>query len=188
MKLQKSIFKVPALALALLIVPMSCTKEEAEPNTELNAISAKTQVETLDDQLKKVTKAAMRFHSFEQARKAGYADPLPFNPSPYVPHMGYHYINVGLMDGKFEMEKPEILLYVPNEQGKLKLVAVEYAVPKVLSETPPEGFVGDEDHWHFNPNVAGGSWTLHAWVVKENPDGVFAEFNPEVPASDPSQN
>ena len=129
----------------------------------------------------------MRFHSFEQAKKLGYAEPSPFNPSPYIPNMGYHYTNMGLLDGTFDMEQPEILLYVPNEVGKLKLVGVEYAVPVALSETPPEGFIGNDDHWEYNPNVAGGAWTLHAWVVLENPEGVFAPANPEVPVLNPTQ-
>ena len=143
--------------------------------------------ETLADQLETVRKLAIPFHSFKQAEKVGYADPSPFNPSPYVPHMGFHYTNGSLLDGTFELDKPEILLYVPNEQGKLKLVGVEYAVPGPPDSTPPEGFVGNEDHWHYNPNVAGGAWTLHVWVVLENPNGIFAELNPNVPAENSAE-
>ena len=171
-----------------VLIFSSCSKEEMTVESELSFTEAKSKTETLETQLKKVKKVAMRFHSFEQAEKAGYADPFPFNPSPYVPNMGFHYINVGLMDTTFELEKPEILLYVPNKQGKLKLVGVEYAVPGPEDSSPPEGFVGDDDHWHYNPNVAGGSWTLHAWVVLDNPDGVFAAFNPNVPAANPAGN
>lgn len=187
--MKKSSTKIGVIAmLAILLTGFSCSKEEGTMDEELNAVAAKTKIETLESQLKKVKKAVMRFHSFEQAKKAGYADSYTFNPSPYVPNMGFHYINVGLIDGEFDMEKPEILLYVPNEQGQLKLVGVEYAVPKAISPTPPEGFIGNMDHWDDNPNVAGGSWTLHAWIVMDNPDGVFAEFNPNVPVSDPSLN
>ncbi|WP_420602806.1 hypothetical protein [Flagellimonas sp.] len=165
----------------------SCSKEDATFD-ELTSTASKTKIESVEDQLKRVKQMAMRFHSFEQAAKAGYAEPFPFNPSPYVPNMGFHYSNVSLMDGVFELEKPEILLYVPNEHGKLKLVGVEYAVPAPEDSMPPEGFIGDDDHWHYNPNVAGGSWTLHAWVVMDNPDGVFAAFNPNVPVENPAEN
>lgn len=173
--------------LSLLSVT-ACVKDDYNNETNLQSENLKVKLPDLESQLKKVRKAATHFHSFEQAKKAFYVDFYPFNPSPYVPNMGFHYINVGLIDGEFNMEKPEILLYVPNQQGKLKLVGVEYAVPKSISPTPPEGFVGDDDHWDDNPNVAGGSWTLHAWVVMENPNGVFAENNPNVPVSDPSDN
>lgn len=186
MKTTHRTFKLSLAVLASALLLFSCSKETTEITPQLELAAAKSKLPTLDGQLKSVKKAVMRFHSFEQAKKQGYADPFPFNPSPYVPNMGFHYINVGLLDGTFELEKPEILLYVPNEQGKLKLVGVEYAVPGPPDSTPPEGFFGDEDHWHYNTNVAGGSWTLHTWVVIDNPDGVFAEFNPNVPFSDPS--
>lgn len=186
MKTRTHLNQIVALC-CIVIFLISCTKDSISESDDLTVVTAKAKVETLKDQLKKVRKAVMRFHSFEQARKAGYAEDLPFNPSPYVPNMGYHYTNVDLMDGEFDMEKPEILLYVPNEQGKLKFVAVEYAVPVALSPEPPEGFLGDDDQWDFNPHVAGGAWTLHAWVVIDNPDGVFAPFNPNVPVSDPSE-
>ncbi|MEO2063906.1 MAG: hypothetical protein ABGW97_13055 [Christiangramia sp.] len=166
----------------------SCSMEDTATteNDLLTADLKAEKLENLEDQLKFVRQSTMKFHSFEQAAKAGYAEDLPFNPSPYVPQMGYHYINVGLMDGVFEMDKPEILLYVPNEDGELKLVGLEYAVPIAASPEAPEGFMGEQDHWVENPNVAGGAWTLHVWMPLENPDGIFAEFNPNVPLSDPS--
>ena len=35
----------------------------------------------------------------------------------YRKHMGYHYLNAGLLDDKFEVEKPELLLYAPDENN-----------------------------------------------------------------------
>lgn len=170
-----------------ILLLSSCSKEDTNIEGEIISADLKaSNLESLEDQLKYVRQSTMKFHSFEQAAKAGYAEDLPFNPSPYVPNMGYHYINVGLIDGTFEMDKPEILLYVPNEDGQLKLVGIEYAVPIAASPTPPEGFMGDEDHWAENPNVAGGSWTLHVWMPLENPDGIFAEMNPLVPTTEPT--
>lgn len=184
----KPISYLASIACLSLIVLLgsSCTQEIPDPELEVSAVSLKAGATTLEGELKTVRKAAMRYHSFQQAVRNGYADSYPFNPSPYVPQMGFHYINVGLMDGTFDMENPEILLYVPDAQGNLKLAGVEYAVPVALSPEAPEGFTGSEDHWEYNPNVAGGAWTLHAWVVLENPEGVFAPHNPNVPVSDPS--
>lgn len=178
--MKKSILS-SALALSFLFGLSACNKETLEDET-LIGTSLKGKTETLDSQLKQARRAAMKFNSFEQAQKANYE-----LASPYVPNMGYHYVNGALlMDGEFNVEEPEALLYVPNEQGKLKLVGIEYIVPGILSPEAPEGFIGDSDHWHFNPMVAGGSWTLHVWVVEDNPDGVFAPTSPKVPFSDPS--
>ncbi len=56
---------------------------------------------------------------------------------------------------------------------------MEYIVPGgfVDPDNPPELF-GE----HFHENTALGVWVLHAWIWKANPDGVFADFNPEVGA------
>lgn len=101
--------------------------------------------------------------------------------SGYVPNMGHHYLNPGLADSIFELEKPEIILYVPNTDGTMRMVVVEYAIIPEDPEnpgTPPEGFTGDQDEWYFNENI--GQWQLHVWTILENPDGIFAPFNPEI--------
>lgn len=189
--MKKLSFKNSGLALVLLLLTgsaqQSCTQENLDESVLLTA-EAKGRNANLKSELQLVKKHTARFNSFDQAAKEGYADPLPFNPSPYIPNMGFHYINVGKIDGTFEMTEPEILLYVPNEDGELKLVGIEYAVPMALSPEAPEGFSGYEDEWEANPNVAGGSWTLHVWLYKDNPNGIFAPHNPNVPVSNPAGN
>jgi hypothetical protein len=95
-----------------------------------------------------------------------------------VPHMGHHYMNPGYLDGNFEINKPEILVYSPHPvTGNMRLVAVEYAIPN--TEPQPEGFTGSYDVWDNNTGF--GLWLLHAWVWEYNPDGVFTGMNPNVP-------
>ena len=84
-------------------------------------------------------------------------------------------------DGTFELEKPEIILYVPNASGEMEMVAVEYAIVPADPENPgnpPVGFSGDLDEWHFNEMI--GQWQLHVWTILENPDGIFAPTNPVI--------
>ena len=69
-----------------------------------------------------------RYHSFEQAEQDGYAIRVgePCVASP-LGTMGVHALNAALMaDDAIDPVRPEILLYVPDEQGSLKLVGVEY--------------------------------------------------------------
>ena len=84
-----------------------------------------------------------------------------------------------LIDGKFEPEHPELLVYSPDANGKLQLVAVEYAVPLAASAHAPEGFEGSADTWV--PDVQFPLWTLHAWVWSPNPAGIFNPMNSRVP-------
>jgi len=104
-----------------------------------------------------------------------------FDASGFVPNMGHHYVLPPRMDGTFELEKPEIILYAPDNNGDMEFVAVEYAVPIEDLDNPglpPEGFTGNQDEWEINPHLS--QWQLHVWLVKENPDGIFAPTNPEI--------
>ena len=92
--------------------------------------------------------------------------------------MGHHYLNPAYADGIFELEKPEIILYVPDDNGDMQRVAVEYSIIPADPDnpgSPPEGFTGDLDQWHYNEMI--GQWQLHVWTVLPNPIGVFETFN-----------
>jgi len=116
--------------------------------------------------------ATARYNNFENALTDGYVD-----INVIVPEMGYHYLKVSNLDAVFEYAKPEILVYNKEENGRMKLVAVEYAVPISLSATPPAGFTGDNDIWSV---YQGTLWTLHAWVWEYNQLGVFNPTNPSI--------
>ncbi len=128
--------------------------------------------------LAQVRLATAKYHNVEAAKKAGY---VPV--SPCVECMGYHYANMGnLEDGKVgaggNARKPEVLLYAPSANGKLKLVGVEYLVfdtgqarPTLFGEVPFEGPMTHGLPQHYD---------LHVWTWKHNPDGIFTAHNPNV--------
>lgn len=151
-----------ALMLALLggvtLAPIACS-DPVGPDT--------------DDQLATVRDATEAFASLDAALAAGYVD-----INVVMQNMGHHYLKADLLDGEFELERPEILVYAPDAGGTMRLVAVEYAVPLDLAVNAPAGFKGNDDVWDRNETFQ--LWTLHAWVHLENPDGVFAPFNPMV--------
>lgn len=161
-----------------IVLGTACSTEELALSPEEQAADLKAKTTSVESQLERLTKKMQRFHNFKVAEAQGFVA-----VSPYIPHMGIHFGQLDRFDAEFILEEPEILLYVPEEDGSMRFVAVEYAVPVALSATPPEGFVGEDDHWEFNPNVAGGSWTLHVWMVEENPNGIFAPMNPNIPAA-----
>jgi len=123
-----------------------------------------------------VTAATAKYVDVEVATNEGF-----FDASGFVPYMGHHYVLPARMDGTFELEKPEIILYAPDSNGIMEFVAVEYAVPIEDLDNPglpPEGFTGDMDEWEINSHLS--QWQLHVWIVKENPNGVFAATNPDI--------
>jgi hypothetical protein len=133
------------------------------------------EAELWQPEMERLRAAITPYDFIEHAKHDGYDNEV----TGYRAHMGYHYLNATLLDNKFEVEKPELLLYAPDENNKLKFVAVEYAVPiEDLNNPPPvpKGFQGDDDVWEINTEFK--LWTLHVWVKLENPDGIFAPHNP----------
>ena len=99
--------------------------------------------------------------------------------------MGFHYGNVGLINGSASVDKPQLLLYEPEQNGRLRLVAVEYIIPYTFvprSAEPPVLF-----NQKFQQVDAFQLWGLHAWVWKANPSGIFASWNPTVNCAHTSQ-
>ena len=120
------------------------------------------------------------FHNFQTAVAAGWSaqiTPCMTDPGG-AGGMGFHYGNPALIDGSARVEEPELLLYEPEQNGRLRLVAVEYIIPYTAHSrdaTPPELF-GQK----FKQNDTFQLWGLHAWVWQHNPSGMFADWNPRV--------
>jgi len=122
-------------------------------------------------ELEQARAATARYRDIKNAIADGYT-----NIDVDVENMGHHYMKKELVDGKFEISKPEILVYHENDKGDMELGAVEYAVP--ITEPEPQGFTGSGDAWDHNTGFQ--LWLLHAWVWTFNPDGVFNPLNPLV--------
>jgi hypothetical protein len=126
--------------------------------------------------LRRVTAA---FQRFETARDAGWSAQITACMSdPAAGGMGVHYGNTALIDGTARVEEPELLLYEPEQNGRLRLVAVEYIIPYTAHarDAEPPVLFGQE----FQQVDSFQLWGLHAWVWKENPSGMFTPWNPNV--------
>ncbi|HEX7295452.1 MAG TPA: hypothetical protein VF251_06850 [Pyrinomonadaceae bacterium] len=144
-----------------------------------NTTSAK--VKTADDNLSPATKreitrarnATAKYHNFEVAYGEGYRF------LHCVEGEGAEYVNWSIVDCDFDIEHPEALHYI-EENGKKRLVGVEYVVPVACSATPPEGFSGDADEWEFEAEGL-PIWAVRAAIWFPNEEGMFAEHNPRIP-------
>jgi hypothetical protein len=122
-------------------------------------------------ELRQARFATAKYRDINNAIHDGYS-----NINVDVENMGHHFMNMNLVDGTFDIRKPEILVYNGLETGHPKLVAVEYAIP--LTDPKPEGFTGSADVWNGDSGFP--YWLLHAWVWEFNPDGVFNWTNPRI--------
>jgi hypothetical protein len=163
--------------------------------------------------LQEVKRATMRFKDVGVALAEGYIrDPADLCDTaemmgypPELGAMGVHYLRPDLLQPTSgpgervygeglhtDFREPSILIYEPQEDGSMRLVAVENLVWieawEAAGNTAPPTFHGvaydvmaddpatpvDEAH-HFEPH-----YDRHVWIHRSNPNGVFAQFNPKV--------
>jgi hypothetical protein len=103
--------------------------------------------------------------------------------------MGMHFLNAKLQgDGDVDVMQPEILLFEPLPGGKVRLTGADYLVDAAEWDSnpkhkgaPPE-LLGQLFHYFDSPNRFGLKpfYTLHVWAWKDNPNGTFANWNPNV--------
>lgn len=162
--------------------------------------------------LDQVRAATERFRDIKVALAEGYVrDPMNLcdtadmlgRPAP-LGAMGIHYFRPDLLgitgdnprvDGNgnhTDFLKPAVLIYEPQADGSLELVAVENLVFQkawhAAGHKKPPSFQGveydlmqddpateiDEAHM-FEPH-----YDRHVWLYRDNPNGMFAQFNPNV--------
>ena len=177
------------LAVAALTLVAACGSEQPTPTATARAIQvADTRSpETgrgfgadVERDLASLRSATAAFHEFSAARDAGWSTQITscMTDPGGAGGMGFHYGNTELINGTVDVEHPELLLYEPEQNGKLRLVAVEYIIPYTFharSAEPPVLF-GQK----FKQVDAFQLWGLHAWVWKQNASGMFAAWNPAV--------
>ena len=123
----------------------------------------------------RVKAATAKYHSIAAAEADGY-ELLDVCFDSESGGMGYHYLKG--VDGNLDPLAPEALVY-EAKGNSTRLVAVEYIVPDSVSPSQPATqILGQSLHHH--PVLP--LWVLHAWIWEPNPDGLFADFNPNVAA------
>jgi hypothetical protein len=160
----------------------SATVSEAASPAEDAGLSAATR-EALAD-----TRAATaRYHDVERAIADGYmrTGECVAHPKPGVGAMGVHYVNVDLVgDPTLDPARPEILVYEPQKNGRMRLVAAEWMVIAAMYPGGSPTLFGRQlENGPQLPGPGGvptATYALHAWTWAHNPAGMFAAFNPSV--------
>jgi hypothetical protein len=124
-----------------------------------------------------VRDANARFADPAAALAEGYS-PIPCASAQTAGAMGIHYVNGEyLKDGVTDIAKPEAVMYEPNADGSVSLVAVEY-----ITFEGPAALEGQLFNFNPAPNRYGLDpfYELHVWAWKDNKSGTFADNNPDV--------
>ena len=187
-------FPYPTLALALMSAgPLSALAQDAHshlPSSQTNELSAdqKSKASAL---LRQVRAATERFQNVEVAEAAGYELLFGCVSGDSAGAMGLHYVNLTILtstnqSGVMEVDHPQIVIYEPTADGHLRLTGADYLVyadawDKLHPGDPPQ-LMGQAFHLFDAPNRFGlpAFYTLHAWAWKDNPNGAFVNWHPNV--------
>ena len=177
-----------AIALALSVSPLRLVAQEGHAHTP-----AQQQAEPTPEQksqagalLKIVRESTDRFKDVSVAVAEGYALQFGCVSGDDSGAMGMHYINGALVSsGILDATRPQIVIYEPQADGSLRLIGADYLVLagawNATHSGPPE-LMGQLFHLFDSPNRFGlpAFYTLHVWAWKNNPNGAFVNWHPNV--------
>jgi hypothetical protein len=191
MKVRKFVTQCQYCMIALILVSACCLRAAAQDNHSHNITSQHHELtpDQLNKQgalLKKVREVTARFRDVKVAEAEGYALTFGCVSGSDEGAMGLHYINFDLVKGGvIDVTHPQAIIYEPTSNGGAKLTGADYLV---LADTwnkshssPPE-LMGQLFHLFDAPNRFGlpAFYTLHVWAWKENPNGAFVNWHPNV--------
>jgi hypothetical protein len=136
--------------------------------------------------LKIVRDSTERFKDVAVAEAEGYVLQFGCVSGSDSGAMGLHYINGALVgSGVIDATRPQIVIYEPTSNGGLKLIGADYLVLADMwnaNHSGPPQLMGQLFHLFESPNRFGlpAFYTLHVWAWKENPNGVFVNWHPNV--------
>jgi hypothetical protein len=138
--------------------------------------------------LKIVRDNTERFKDVSVAEAEGYSLLFGCVSGPDSGAMGLHFVNLSLVgSGIIDATRPQIVIYEPMPDGHLQLIGADFLV--IASDWdkahPGQGapqLMGQLFHYFESPNRFGlpAFYTLHVWAWKENPNGAFVNWHPNV--------
>lgn len=160
---------------ALLVAQESHSSQHSSNKKQVNAL------------VKVVRDATERFRDVEVAEGEQYQLLFGCVSGPDAGAMGMHFVKLALVgDGEVDATKPEIVIYEPQPNGRLRLIGADYLVyaadwdKKHPGATPQ--LMGQQFHYFEAPNRFGlpAFYTLHVWAWKDSPTGTFVNWNHNV--------
>jgi hypothetical protein len=189
MRVNKLVLSIAAAFIAALVLASGIATAIARGSATGSTTS--TAHSSTADPIAAARAATARYHSLSVAQGNGYAvlkdtAGIACIASPGVGAMGIHYVNGALVkSGQVDPLQPQALVYEPADNGQLQLVALEYVVFQQQWDATHHALptlFGQQ----FMVTPAGNRfglpafYSLHAWIWKDNPTGMFSMWNPFV--------
>lgn len=168
-------------ALGMLVLAACSGTSDAGDSTSTTEAHDAHDSEVDPDLLTPAYLGAAPFQDVSAAEAAGWVstiETLGCFENPGTGGMGVHWLNESLLDAEVDAAQPEALVYELDADGNVAgLVGHEYLVPlEAWTADEPPSLFGLEFHEH--PVLP--FWILHAYLWKENPHGMFNDWNPAI--------
>jgi len=192
MKEQPSALRIGYSAMAMLAMALGSTSaighdEHAAP---ANRGSSTTDQRRAGELVKIVRNATARYRDVAAAEAAGYQLMFGCVSGAESGAMGLHYVNMALVtDGRLDAAHPEIVIYEPLPNGGRRIVGADFLVFFAdwhATNTAAPQLEGQLMHLIESPNRYGlpAFYTLHVWAWKDNANGSFVNWHPNVSCND----
>ena len=182
----KVMYTAVAVTMALGVCPGRAAAQDAHDHAMHQQPMSAEQAKSASALVDAVREATQRFQNVAVAQSEGYGLQFGCVSGSDVGAMGMHFVNGMLVgDGELDVSRPEIVLYEPLPNGRLQLTGADYLVLADAwnaKHTDPPQLMGQLFHLFDAPNRFNlpAFYTLHVWAWKENPNGTFTNWNPNV--------
>ena len=180
-------FQYCLIALVLMsLCPLPTLAQEGHWHTPQHQELMPDQRSKASALVKIVRESTERFKDVSEAEYEGYALQFGCVSGPDSGAMGLHYVNGDLVSkGVLDATRPQIVIYEATPSGRLRLIGADYLLFQAAwdaQHTSPPELMGQLFHLFESPNRFGlpAFYTLHVWAWKDNPNGAFVNWHPNV--------
>ena len=179
MTLLKGYLQVSTAALAFLGTSAIAQDQHAHAAPKATTAQQNTLIQV-------IRSSTARFQDVNVAKAEGYQLQFGCVAGDDFGAMGLHYVNANLVaSGNLDATRPQIIIYEPQADGTLQLIGVDYLLLADgwnLNHSGPPQLMGQFFHLFTAPNRFGlpTFYTLHVWAWKDNPNGAFVNWHPDV--------
>jgi len=175
-----------------LVVLTFCNAHALAQAGHVHAVATQQQEASLEQAsqrnalVKIVRQSTERFKDVAVAEAEGYSLQFGCVSGESEGAMGLHYVNGDLVaKGVLDATHPQIVIYEAQGDGRLRLIGADYLLFQAAwdanNPAPPQ-LMGQAFHLFDAPNrfALPAFYTLHVWAWKENPNGAFVNWHPNV--------
>ncbi len=175
------------LVFALVFIALRAMAQDGHSSlAAAQPVQPQAQRNQASELLQIVRRSTERFKDVSVAEQEGYQLQFGCVTGPDSGAMGLHYVNGAILNENIiDPTRPQIVIYEPTANGKLRLIGADFIVFADAWDAkkvgPPE-LMGQLFHYFETPNRFGlpAFYTLHVWAWKDNPNGAFVNWHPQV--------